>query len=508
MARGFFSGMVAGAVVAALGLAGLSIAYRDVGPLGRNDAAPAPEAVGTPPAAPAAAVPGSIEEGAPAISAPPEAAPGKGTSAPAGPETAPEGETPPGPAGALNMPEAGTEGASPPVGSMAEDSPPVAGAQEAGPGAGALPAMPAGPPVAPAAAPTAEEAPAPQGQPVSPDVQADMAGGAATPSAPEAGAGPALPAGGDEAAPMPAPPAGVAPGSAETVPEAPDVPQPPAPSVPAVVVPGNVPATPGEQAGRIGDMAENVVTGRLPSIGAASGTETGAETAGGEAAPLPAIRRNAAAFERDGEAPLMSVILLDVGPSRADLGDLGNLPFPITFVVDAAQEDAAEAVNFYRRAGAEVAIRLPLPEWAAPEDVETAFAVYRPLLEQAVAVMMPRDSAYQTLGDTAIQVAEVLAAEGLGLITLPQGLNTGHKAALREGVAAGLIFRELDNDGQSIAVMRRFLDNAAFKARQNRGVIMFGHARPDTIRALIEWSLGNRARTVSLAPVSAVLQDR
>ncbi len=500
MARGFFSGMVAGAVVAGLGLAGLSIAYRDVEPFGRNDAAPAPEVVSSPPVTPAASTSGGGEEGAPAIVSAPDAAPG-GESPPAGPEAAPEGETPPRPAGAMRMPEAGTEGASVPAGSILEDAPPMAGA-EAGP------ATPAGPPVAPGAAPAAEDAPEPQGRPASPDVQAEMGDGGAVPSAPETGAGPALPAGSGEAAAMPASPAGVAPGSAETVPEAPDSPQPPAPSVPAIVVPGSVPATPGEQAGRIGDMAENVITGRLPSIGAAPGTETGAETAGGEAAPLPAIRRNAAAFERDGEAPLMSVILLDVGPSRADLGDLGNLPFPITFVVDAAQEDAAEAVDFYRQAGAEVAIRLPLPEWAAPEDVETAFAVYRPLLEQAVAVMMPRDSSYQTLGDTARQVAEVLAAEGLGLITLPQGLNTGHKAALREGVAAGLIFRELDNDGQSIAVMRRFLDNAAFKARQNKGVIMFGHARPDTIRALIEWSLGNRVRTVSLAPVSVVLQDR
>jgi len=105
-------------------------------------------------------------------------------------------------------------------------------------------------------------------------------------------------------------------------------------------------------------------------------------------------------------------------------------------------------------------------------------------------------------------VAVILREDGLGLITLPQGLNTGHKAALRGGVAAGLIFRELDNDGQSGAVIRRFMDNAAFKARQNKGVILLGHARAETIQALIEWSLGNRAKSVALAPVSVVLQDQ
>ncbi len=73
---------------------------------------------------------------------------------------------------------------------------------------------------------------------------------------------------------------------------------------------------------------------------------------------------------------------------------------------------------------------------------------------------------------------------------------------------AGLVFRELDNDGQKPDVIRRFLDNAAFKARQERGgVILLGHARPETLQALIEWSLGNRAKSVAMAPVSAVLLD-
>jgi polysaccharide deacetylase 2 family uncharacterized protein YibQ len=114
---------------------------------------------------------------------------------------------------------------------------------------------------------------------------------------------------------------------------------------------------------------------------------------------------------------------------------------------------------------------------------------------------------FQASGATATQVAQVLVEGGHGLVSLPQGLNTGHKSALKAGVPAGLVFRELDNDGQSPDVIRRFLDNAAFKARQERGVILLGHARAETLQALIEWSLGNRARSVAIAPVSAVLLD-
>ena len=102
----------------------------------------------------------------------------------------------------------------------------------------------------------------------------------------------------------------------------------------------------------------------------------------------------------------------------------------------------------------------------------------------------------------------MLSETGHGLVSTPQGLNTGHKLALKEGVAAGLVFRELDNDGQSASVIRRFMDNAAFKARQENGVIMLGHGRVETVQALIEWSLGNRAKSVALAPISAVLLDR
>ena len=54
-------------------------------------------------------------------------------------------------------------------------------------------------------------------------------------------------------------------------------------------------------------------------------------------------------------------------------------------------------------------------------------------------------------------------------------------------------------------MIRRFLDNAAFRARNEDGVIVLARARAETLEALQEWSLGNRAQTVTLAPISAVL---
>ncbi len=54
-------------------------------------------------------------------------------------------------------------------------------------------------------------------------------------------------------------------------------------------------------------------------------------------------------------------------------------------------------------------------------------------------------------------------------------------------------------------MIRRFLDQAAFKAGQEGAVIMLGRLRPDTISALLLWGLQDRANSVALVPVSAVL---
>ena len=170
-----------------------------------------------------------------------------------------------------------------------------------------------------------------------------------------------------------------------------------------------------------------------------------------------------------------------------------------------ATPDAANAMGYYRALGAETVLSVPLPEGATPTDVAVTFEAYAPLLERAVAVLIDQPSGFQTFGAAAVQVAAGLAETGHGLVSFPQGLNTGHKAAIKEGVAAGLVFRDLDGEGQAPVVIRRFLDNAAFRARGEKGVIVVARARADTIQALLEWSLGNRAQTVTLAPLSAVL---
>ena len=78
-------------------------------------------------------------------------------------------------------------------------------------------------------------------------------------------------------------------------------------------------------------------------------------------------------------------------------------------------------------------------------------------------------------------------------------------ATSREGVPALSVFRDIDSNDQAATVIRRFLDQAAFRSGQEGAVIMLGRMREETIAALLVWALQDRAARVALAPVSGAL---
>lgn len=441
MAKGFLSGVVAGTVVSVLGLGVVSLQLSPVQP---TQVAPPP-----------------VDQGnATAEDTMPDAA-----DAPVANDTPPDAisapDTPSDPATADATPDADA-----PVSDTPPPPPPDPVAPE-----GDMSVETDAPPAAPdrdAPEPAGPEADEATGDAADPDAGATESG-AAEPDAPES--------------------------------EASNMPQ----SIPDLA---NTPQIKSDPVAPIGDLADGVTTNRLPTIDQPT-TDGDAATAedGPVLADLPtlAIDQNAVSFANPEGRPLMSVVLVDQGTIRQSLGDLNNLPFPVSFVVEASAPDAAQAVAFYRDVGAEVLIVPALPANATPKDAEVIFQAQAPLLDQAVAVFMPEESGFQGNSQLATQISEILIASGHGLVSEPQGLNTGHKTALKNGVASGTVFRELDGEGQDSKVMRRFLDNAAFKAGQENGVIMLGHARAETLQALIEWNLGNRAKTVAMAPVSALL---
>lgn len=268
----------------------------------------------------------------------------------------------------------------------------------------------------------------------------------------------------------------------------------------------------------IGNMAQNVETDRLPRIGSSPEVEAPKvpgvepeevlETAPQEPLRLDtgdALTRWATPFEAPGDKPLLSIVLVHEGDGALSREVVDGLPQTVSFGVNAGSPGAAAIARDYRAMEREVVMIPSLPFEATPQDVEVALRVNFETVPEAVAVMDNSGDSFQSNRSAVAQVVDVVAASGHGLITFPRGLNTAHQRAERAGVPTGLIFRDIDGRDETNEQIRRAMDRAAFRARQDEAVILVGRTKVTTLEALSEWVLGNRAASVTLAPISAAL---
>lgn len=422
---------------------------------------------------------------------------------------------------------------------------------------GAAPPLPSAPTVPAADQLTVEVVPAPKlpdgpVQPPQPDQDAALAKVEAPAASPQeallADAGttvvPAVPEGADGAPAAPEVPSASA---ADTVPEA--APEPlPEVTMPALEPDAAESALPGDEAGDMpgqkpeglvrppatvtdespettdagepgpaatfkpepgfGNKTEGVIIGRLPRIG----DEPAEDPDTGEAAPdtmvesAPPLLRFASLFENPDSKPVFAVVLIDTGEPDLDRTTLAALPFPVAFAIDPLAPDAAERATIYRAAGQEVVmLATGIADGSNASDIEVAFQSMAQGLPEAVAVMDEADHNFQGNRPLASMVVPVIAAQGRGLLTWDQGLNAADQVARRVNLAATVVFRNLDGAGEDRVAIRRVLDRAAFKAGQDGHVTVVGQTRPETIAALLEWTVEGRAANVVLAPLSAAL---
>ena len=247
---------------------------------------------------------------------------------------------------------------------------------------------------------------------------------------------------------------------------------------------------------------DGVTTGRLPRIGAAESA--------GEVAVVPGDTRPlvkyAAKFSNDLGKPLFAVLLVDTGAPDLDRAQLAALPFVVSFVIDPLDPGAAAAEAIYRAAGKEVVMLASgIPAGATAGDLEQTFQANAAVLPEAVAVMDLGMQGFQDNRPLATMVVPIIKGQGRGLVTFEAGLNAADQVARREDVAAAVIFRDLDAEGEEVPLIRRYLDRAAFKAAQEGRVVVVGTTRPETIAALMEWTVEGKGASVALAPISAVL---
>jgi hypothetical protein len=261
----------------------------------------------------------------------------------------------------------------------------------------------------------------------------------------------------------------------------------------------------GTPAGTLTERAPAVPQGRLPSIGADTAPDAPAPMAGKSDSPLQRFAADRPDVAAD--LPRMAVVLIDDGTGPLGPQALDPFPFPLSFAISPDHPDAAAAARAYRALGYDVLALADLPSGATASDVETLLPAVIDSVPEAVAVLGGPLTGLQGSRAVSDQVTAVLAETGHGLVMQPKGLNTAQQLAAKAGVASATVFRDFDGQGQDTVVIRRFLDQAAFRARQEGAVIMLGRLRADTISALVLWGLQDRAASVALVPVSTVLLE-
>lgn len=436
---------------------------------------------------------GSIAEGGPATVAPGDAPvtlarPGAG---PIAPKAEAEPSLPTAPA---RMPAAAPAPEAPRAAEQIAALPilPGGGAEPALPGARATPGtQPQSPDAPPETLPQATPAPFPNApaatvSPAAPAV-------ALAPDAPALSQRPATPA-------NPVSPGGVAPDATPAPDAAPaEPPEPPQPARPVIRRPNSDTDDPGPQIGaRAGSLLNRdaVPTNRPGRDGVAAPQAD---------ADLPPLRRFAIPVNVDPEKPRMAIVLIHdgIGPMTPDA--LSAFPLPLTIAIDTALPDATALAEAYRSLGFEVMALVDVPDTTQPFDAQAAVQGALAQVPSAVAVMEGVGDGLQGSRAVSGRVAQLMLQTGHGLVMLPNGLNTAQSLAKREGVPSVTVFRDFDGDGQTPRVMRRFLDQAAFRARQKGAVVMLGRMRPDTVSSLLLWGLQDRAAVLELVPVSNVL---
>lgn len=213
-----------------------------------------------------------------------------------------------------------------------------------------------------------------------------------------------------------------------------------------------------------------------------------------------------------GEKPTMSIILVDVGNAGVALNEAATIDLPITFAVAVDRSDASLAAKSYFENGHEVlalsprSVELSLSGGQSEKQVADLLTEFFDIIPQSVGLLDVPEATLQNDRVLSNYVLEALNETGHGVVTYEQGLNVVLREADKAGVPAGLIYRSLDQKGESEEAIKRHLDRAAAEASRSGHVLVIGSTRAGTIDAIKSWTQSRTAQNVAIAPVSASIK--
>ena len=210
----------------------------------------------------------------------------------------------------------------------------------------------------------------------------------------------------------------------------------------------------------------------------------------------------------DGGKPKLSIVLLTGELNAIDPSLLQVLRIPITFAVDPVNPSADTLLRSLRELEQEAVIIADLPPEAVVQDVDAALNALINLLPQTIGVIERQAGALQQSRDVMSHVPEVLNRTGHGLVVYEKGLKTLAKEAGKAGTPVATIYRDLDGADQNEGTIHRILDWAAFRAANSpsESIVVLARLRPETMSAIITWSLQDRAQKTAVVPVSQLMK--
>lgn len=291
----------------------------------------------------------------------------------------------------------------------------------------------------------------------------------------------------------------------------PDTPAPAADPEPAPVAIAQPEAEPeadrpaiGKPAGSLLDRTQAVPASRLPRLG--SGADQADASADISATPLVRFAVKPNPMPTEGQ-PRISIILIDDAVDTWGPEAIKTLPIPVSIAIPPSHPEAAKIAAEYRQLGFEVLAMVNIPQGAQPSDVEVTLSGTLQAVPGAVAVLEDPAGGLQSSRDVSNQAASYLADSGHGLVMMPKGLNTAQQLAAKAGVPSASLFRDMDGDNQDASAVRRALDQATFRAKQEGAVVMLGRLQANTLSGVIQWGLQDKNASIAIVPVSTVLQE-
>jgi uncharacterized protein len=234
---------------------------------------------------------------------------------------------------------------------------------------------------------------------------------------------------------------------------------------------------------------------------------------------VPAWRRYAALAPADTGAPMIAIIIDDVGLNTQRMAQAIALPHPLTLAILPYAEHIAPWAAKVRAAGHELMLHLPM-EPTDPEEDPGPNALLADLdpaeIARRIDWNLARFDGYVGVNNhmgsrfTASTVLmrplmHRLAQRGLLFIdSLTTSASVGEELARAEGVPTAARDVFLDNDIE-VSRIRAQLAKVEHCAARKGYCIAIGHPHPETLSVLAKWLPGLAARGFVLVPVSAIV---